>query len=405
MHCWSPASICGAANISVIIVIVEALGPMSDDRLVLVGGGHAHVEVLRAFARRRDRPACVTLISRHQDTPYSGMLPGVIAGHYTRPESHIALAPLAALAGATFVIDEVNRLDLSARLVYRRGGPPLKWDVLSLDIGSTPDTGATWVGPETVAVKPIDGLLARWDDLLGALRTETGVRRLAVVGAGAAGVELVLSMQVRLQSTSEEHRGRCRFALFAAGPCILPEHPANVRRRFMRVLGTRGIAVHLNARVVAVSDGHIVTESGRYEVDHAVWATQATAASWIGESGLAVDAAGFMRVGDTLESSSHPSVFGAGDVATIDEHPRPKSGVYAVRQGPPLARNLYARLSGRPLERHRPQSQALSLITTGDRYAIASRGPWSAEGHWAWSLKNVIDRRFMRRYQVGVARS
>jgi selenide,water dikinase len=150
-----------------------------------------------------------------------------------------------------------------------------------------------------------------------------------------------------------------------------------------------------------VRNGHVVTERRSYATDHAVWATQATAAPWIRESGLGVDAAGFMRVSETLESVSHADVFGAGDVATIEGYARPKSGVYAVRAGPPLARNLHARLARRPLERYRPQPQALSLITTGDQYAIASRGRWSAEGRWVWRWKDLIDRRFMRRYDVG----
>ena len=369
---------------------------------MLVGGGHTHVEVLRAFGRSLQARVSITLISRQTDTPYSGMLPGVIAGHYTRRESHIALAPLAAVARATFVVDEADGLDLSGRLVHRRRGPSVPWDVLSLDIGSTPHTGLARVAPEAVAVKPIDGLLSRWDSLRETLRAEEWEPTVAVIGAGAAGIELVLSMEFHLQSVLKaDRRRRLRFALFSAAPSILPEHSPDVQQRFMRVLAARGVAVHLEERVVAVREGHVVTERRRYAADHAVWATQATAAPWIRESGLAVDAEGFMRVSETLESVSHSDVFGAGDVATIEGHERPKSGVYAVRAGPPLARNLRARLAGRPLERYRPQPRALSLITTGDRYAIASRGRWSTEGRWVWWWKDLIDRRFMRRYQAG----
>jgi selenide,water dikinase len=371
-------------------------------RLVLVGGGHAHVEVLRAFGRRPQPGVCITLISRQRDTPYSGMLPGVIAGHFTRRESHIALAPLAAFACATFLVDEAGGVDLSGRLVHRRDGPSVPWDVLSLDIGSTPDTGMTRVAPEAVAVKPIDGLLSRWDSLRETLRAEEGSSTVAVIGAGAAGVELVLSMQFHLQSVLDAHRrSRLRFALFSATPSILPGHSHDVQRRFMRVLAARGVTLHLDERVLAVRDGQVMTERGSYAADHAVWATQATAAPWIRESGLSVDAAGFMQVSETLESVSHADVFGAGDVATIEGHARPKSGVYAVREGPPLARNLGARLAGRPRERYRPQPRALSRITSGDRYAIASRARWSAEGRWVWWWKGLIDRRFMRRYEVG----
>lgn len=360
------------------------------------------MEVLRQFGRRPVAGAQLTLLSRHADTPYSGMLPGVVAGHYTRRESHIDLLPLVRSAGGTFVIDEAIGLDLDRRLVRRHHGPPIRWDVLSIDIGSTPDTGGVPLSPGAVCVKPIDGFLARWQDLLGKLGDERHPRRLAVIGGGAAGVELVLAMQFRASALVsrwglEPHH--LQFALFSSAPDILPGYPASVRRRFLRVLSERHVEVHLGQSVTAVEAGAIVTADARHVVDHVVWATSARAAAWIGSSGLAVDAKGFMRIAETLESVSHPGVFGAGDVATMDGHPRPKSGVFAVRQGPPLARNLRAALEGSALTAYQPQVHALSLITTGDKHAVASRGSWVTSGAWVWRWKDWIDRRFMRRYR------
>jgi selenide,water dikinase len=134
-------------------------------------------------------------------------------------------------------------------------------------------------------------------------------------------------------------------------------------------------------------------------VDAALWATGAAPAAFLRETGLALDAGGFVEIDATLRSTSHPEVFAAGDVASMRGTPRPKSGVYAVRQGPPLARNLAAALAGGALAAYRPQREALALITTGERYAVATRGGLTLQGAWVWRWKDWIDRRFMARYR------
>jgi selenide, water dikinase len=371
--------------------------------LVLLGGGHAHVTVLKRFGLRPVDGVRVTLVSRVTQTPYSGMLPGLIAGHYTKDESHIDLQPLARFARARAVFDEAIGLDLVSRLVRFREQPPIAYDILSIDIGSTPNLGVTGAAEHTTPVKPIDRFLDRWSALTTRLCAGETIKRIAVVGGGAGGVELLLAVQHSMR-TQLAKRGRTdrhlEYHLFTQAD-LLPTHNRFVRRRFERILAERHVHLHHSSAVVNVAAGMLHTADGcTYAVDETLWTTQAAAAPWLAQSGLAVDSDGFVQVSSTLQSRSHSDVFAAGDIAAMMDHPRPKSGVVAVRQGPPLARNLRHALRGEPLEPYHPQRQFLSLISTGDRYAVASRGPVAFEGAWVWRWKDWIDRRFMRAYNV-----
>ena len=370
--------------------------------LVLVGGGHTHVAVLRRFGMRPLPGLRLTLITRDVHTPYSGMLPGYIAGHYDYDECHIDLGPLARFAGARLYHAPVTGLDLDARLVHVEGRPPVHYDLLSINTGSTPGVArAEGAREHAVPVKPIDSFLAHWDRVVARVRAHREPQRIVVVGGGAGGVELLLAVQHRLRALLTEARddpGRLSFTLLTRGARILESHGAGVARRFERVLGERGVDVRTGHEVVAVTADRVVPRDGApVPADIVLWVTGAAAPQWPREAGLAVDAGGFIRVDDHLQSVSHPGVFAAGDVAALPE-PRPKSGVFAVREGPVLARNLRRAATGRPLARYRPQRRFLGLISTGDRYAVASRGRWSLEGAWLWRWKDWIDRRFMARY-------
>ncbi len=371
--------------------------------LVLVGGGHSHITVLKKFGMQPVPGVQLTLVCRDVHTPYSGMLPGLIAGHYTYDEAHIDLRKLATFASARFVHDEVEGLDLGHRLLRFRGRPPLRYDLVSLNIGSTPETkGTQGAGEFAVPVKPISGFLPRWRALMRRVQSLSEPPSIAVVGAGAGGVELTLSIQHRIRSelAAAGEDASPEMHLFCATSRILPTHNALVRRKFGRILAERNVSVHLDARVESVNECGIVTSSGwAGRFDEVVWVTKASAASWIAEAGLAVDDLGFARVDECLRSPSHPEVFAVGDIAAVDRHPREKAGVFAVRQGPPLERNLRLALQGKEPVPFRPQKRFLSLVSTGDRYAVASRAGWSVEGRWVWKVKDWIDRRFMQKFQ------
>ena len=344
----------------------------------------------------------VTVIARDVDTPYSGMLPGFIAGHYTLDEIHIDLAPLSSFVGARLYHDEVVGLDLANRRVLCRDHPPVPFDVLSIDVGITPTLSVPGSAEHATAVKPISSLAGRWEQLKTRVLASDRPLRIGMVGAGAGGVEVALAMQYALGRLLEQRGRRERapeFHLFSAASEILPTHNPRVRRKFLRVVSERGVQLHTRAKITRVGADGVETASGdRIAVDEVVWATEAGAQSWPREAGLDVDDAGFIRVDDALQSTSHPGVFAAGDIAASVNHPREKAGVFAVRQGPPLEANLRHALAGEALEAFTPQRKFLSLVSTGDKYAVASRGGWSLEGRWVWDVKDWIDRRFMTRF-------
>src|SRR5579862_1903302 len=368
--------------------------PIAQD-LVLVGGGHAHVHVLKSFGMRAPAGVRLTLIARDLETPYSGMLPGYVAGHYRIAQCHIDLVRLARFAGARLIHDRATGLDREARQVLCADHPAIRYDVVSLDIGSTPRLGDVPGAAEyTTPVKPIAQFAARWEALLERARAG-GRLRLAVVGGGAGGVELALAAQHRLA----ELLGGAVEVTLVTREGLLPSHNAAVRRRFERIFRERGIRVLANDPIVRVEPGRLIAADGSaIPFDEALWVTEAAGAAWLGDTGLPLDERGFVVIDETLRSPADGALFAAGDVATIPAHPRDKAGVYAVRAGPPLADNLRRALAGRPLRRAVPQKRALALIGTGDGRAVASRGPFAASGRSLWRLKEWIDRRWMRRY-------
>lgn len=375
--------------------------------LVLVGGGHSHVFVLKRFGMEPLPGVRVTLVCRDTHAPYSGMLPGLIAGHYTYDEAHIDLERLASFAGARFLYEEVVGLDRIRREVICRSRPPVAYDLLSINIGSRPRTGDVPGALEaTVPVKPIDGFVAKWDRLRRRCLAREGPTIIAVVGGGAGGVELLLAAQYALRNELRD-AGRdpagLEMRLYTATPDVLKTHNRSVRRRFQRVLRERRVKVFTECRVVEVSEAGQervlrLADGATARAHEVLWATSAAAQAWPGDAGLAVDERGFIRVSDTLQSVNAPEVLAAGDIATMVRHPRPKSGVFAVRQGPPLAENLRRLLRGERPRPFRPQERFLSLVSTGDRYAVASRSYWACEGRWVWRWKDRIDRRFMARF-------
>ena len=370
------------------------VGPVIKD-VVLVGAGHAHVAVLRMFGMRPIEGVRLTLLTREVETAYSGMLPGVVAGHYAIDDAHIDAGKLVRFAGGRLYQDAAVGIDLATRRVLCRSRPPIRYDLLSLDIGSRPNTGSVPGAAEhAIPVKPIDGFLQRFEGVLARVR-EGRTRHVLLVGGGAGGVELLLSVETRLRREAPDGAA-LRFTLVSASNEILPSFPAAFRARFHAILIERGIAVHTGVRVAAVERGVVTLADGvRLDADEILWTTEAAPASWLGETGLPLDN-GFVSVDANLQATT--DVFAAGDMISFRPGAIPRSGVYAVRAGPVLARNLRAALTGKRLRPYRPQAQALAIVSTGTTHAVMTRNNLMIEGDWVWRLKDRIDRRWMATY-------
>jgi selenide,water dikinase len=251
-------------------------------------------------------------------------------------------------------------------------------------------------------VKPINRFVERWERMSRRILAATGRVRIGVVGAAAGGVAIMLAVPFWLEqmlALQGKDTGNLEIHLFSKTDTVLPYYNHKMKKIFDRVLGKRGIIVHAAQEVTAVESGKVLCADGtNTELDEILWVTPASAAPWLEGSELDVDENGFVRVRDTLQSVSHPEIFAAGDIAAVIDHPRPKAGVFAVRQGPPLADNLRRALIHRPLKPFAPQSKFLTIISTGDKYAVAARGGWAVKGAWVWRWKDWIDRRWMRKY-------
>ena len=382
---------------------MRAETPIARD-LVLVGGGHAHVDVLKKFGMRPQPGTRITIIARDAHTPYSGMLPGLLAGHYSHGEAHIDLQPLSRFAGARLYHSAAVGIDFARRQVLCCDRPPVSFDVLSIDIGSMPSTNGIENAAEYfIPVKPVDEFLRRWEEVESHVLANGGARRIVVVGGGAGGVELSLSLQHRLRQrlAGQDRDGALDFTVITDEAAPLAGHSRSVREKMTRFLAQRGVRLLTGHKVVGIEDGLIQCQpADAIGYDTAVLVTTAAAAPWLRDTGLALDDGGFIRVDDCLRSTSHPDVFAAGDIAALEGHALAKSGVYAVRQGPVLAENLRAVLVDDDPRPYRPQRRTLALISSGDQYALASYGSLAIEGRWVWRLKDWIDRRWMLKYQA-----
>ncbi|MRI31906.1 hypothetical protein EOPP23_02700 [Endozoicomonas sp. OPT23] len=365
--------------------------------LILVGGGHTHALLLNKI-QQDSFPECrFILISGKRYTPYSGMLPGVIAGHYSVEQSHIDLKTLAEKSGCEFIEEQVSALDPDAQTVTTESGQVLEYDFLSINTGSTQSRIID--ASNAISIKPVE-------QFLGWLESETRLSEqpfsLAIAGAGAAGVEVALALRERFKANQQ-----LDIHLLVSGQQILSGYSSKVQNLMLEELERKNIQLHTGFEVAEAREEKILVSTRQQTLayDQLILATPAIPVQWPANSGLAVNSRGFISLNQNLQSTSHNNVFACGDVADFqgpdsDTKGLAKCGVYAVRQAPTLYANLQASLTGEGLQVFQPQSKFLSLLSCADGRAIASRGWLKARGRLIWVWKDWLDRQFMARFPL-----
>ena len=365
-------------------------------RLILAGGGHAHLHVLQTLAKQRWPGVEVVLISPYGRQIYSGMLPGWMAGHYRLGQCAAALKPLAEDAGVRFIQEHIVSMDANRRTVLCASSGEISYDLISIDTGALVDVSTLAAsGANLLPIRPLEAFIVGWERQLADF-LERGEARLAIVGAGAAGVELALASRYRLVN----QLGEARVAVsLVEGSGLLAGHGPGVVKRVAHELASSGVQ-RIAGHAAGAPAGLLFPDGRGCAVDCVIGTTGVIPAPWIASSGLARADDGFIAVENGQRSTSHPEVFSAGDVATRIDSPHAKSGVYAVRAGPVLSNNLQRSLAGQVILSHHPQRRTLYLLATGPKKAIVSWSGWSASGAWAWRWKDWIDRRFVKQYDI-----
>ncbi len=368
--------------------------------IVLVGGGHAHVLVLEGFAADPPRESRVTVVVDRPVAIYSGMVPGFVAGQYRREDLEIDLRPLARRARAEVVTRKAVRIDAEARRIVLEDAGSVAYDVASVNIGSTvAGLDLPGVREHALPTRPIGDFVTRVDELIE--RAQRHGREtpfvVVVVGGGSGGVELAFTIQQRLAA---ETGNRIEVVLVENGPRIMRGYPSSLVRRVERIGRERSIKIRLNTKVTAAGNGSITLADGSVIACHAlVWVTGAVSHPLFVDSGLSTDDRGFVRVRSTFQFAQYDNLLAVGDCASFIDYPQtPKAGVYAVREGPLVTRNIRALLSGEPLVSYTPQRDFLTLLNLGDGRALGAKWGRSFEGRWVMTLKDKIDRKFMKRF-------
>jgi selenide,water dikinase len=369
--------------------------------VVLVGGGHSHVQVLKQLAMEPLPDSRLTLVVDRPVAVYSGMVPGFVAGQYRAEELEIDVVPLARRARARVILAPAIGIDPRVKRIEIEGRPSIPYDVASFDIGSTvAGLELPGIREHALPTRPIGRFVERVDELVDRAREhqDESPFGVVVVGGGAGGIELLFTLEHRLRS----HEVAASLLLLHNRPRILAGYPDSLVRRTLRCADKRGLEIRCDETVAGADRDVVRLESGEeIPYDALIWVTGAVGYPLFRDSLLSTEPRGFVHTRSTLQVEGHDDLFAVGDCATLIDHPRtPKAGVYAVRQGPFVTENLRAYIEGRKLRRYRPQKDFLTLLNLGDGRALGAKWGFSIEGAWVMKLKDWIDRRFMRRFQV-----
>jgi selenide,water dikinase len=376
--------------------MMQAMAYPAVKDLVFVGGGHAHALVLRAFAMAPLPGVRLTVINPGPAAPYTGMLPGLIAGHYRRDEIMIDLMRLARQSGARVILDRAIGIDRDRRLVHLADRPPIAYDLLSLDVGIASDLpDIPGYGGHAVAAKPLGRYAEAWEAFLA---RALPAPHLTIIGGGVAGMELALASHHRLTGLGRPPA----ITVIERSAAVLPNIGRGARNSLLHHVARAGIRLITGAEVAEIAAQAVRLTTGEVLASDFTLSVAGTRPQgWLADTGLAL-CQGFVTVGPTLQSSD-PLIFAVGDCADLSYAPRPKAGVFAVREAPILHHNLRAALTGGSMTRYQPQRDYLKLVSTGGRGAVADKFGLRFGGAWLWRVKDRIDRNFMAMFTMGAA--
>lgn len=374
------------------------MNPSNRQHLVLLGAGHAHLQVVQQWRDIAPQDTDVTLISPHPVQTYSGMMPGWVAGTYSIEDCQTDIRPWVAHAGIRWIQDTCVSLDANTKRLYVRGDSmqPIAFDQISIDIGSSMSLAQLerlipGASGRVLPIRPMDQFVKYWEIAINMARNRP--LDISIIGAGAAGVEIALACKAKLRQA----KATASVSLLTGGADhLLRQFPKGVRKSALRALQDAGVTV-LPHRCVRLEDGAIELENGlKLNCDLPIVAIGSMAPDWLAATGLALDPQGYISVNETHQSISHPHVFACGDIASRVDQSHAKSGVYAVRVGEHMGLQLATSLKDEPLQKIPLKRHTLNILNTANQRAIASYGPLSFSGWLAWRLKNYIDQKYIR---------
>ena len=368
--------------------------------LALLGIGHTNAHVVERWATHSILGYRLVCVSNFATAAYSGMLPGTLARQFDDTEMRIRLQPLIERAGGELILGNVSGIDLPKQQLTFNDRDAVRFDMLSIGVGSMPVGLDSHASPMIVPIKPMQDFISRLDNRVDALlkRDKPEPIRIAIVGGGVAGVEIAFCLRQRLRE--RECTNSAVISIFTSGTKVADGMRPRSVRLIENLLAQHSIAIHPLSRVARVSNDFLVTDDDReHAVDCVIWATGAGPSSILRKLALQKDERGFIATSNTLQSLTDKRVFAVGDCGTIIASPCPKAGVYAVRQSPVLWHNLNAFAKGRSLQTFAPQKDFLKLLNTGDGKALLEYKVLTTHGRWCLRLKNWIDRRFVSGFQ------
>jgi len=359
--------------------------------LLLVGGGHAHALFLRQWHKQPVPGVNVVVIDPHKMVPYTGMLPGFVAGHYETTDLYIDLQQLTSVAGGTLVTDSVAHIDPEQKIAKTASGQVYQYDVLSVDVGVHAALDLPGFSEHAVGVKPLYDFAKQWEVFVSSRTADMQPANVVIIGGGVAGVEIALAAHHRLQQ-----QGISATVTILESGKLLQAVSSATQTYLRKLLHARSVRIVEDVKVLSVFADQVQTDGGVLQSDFTIAAAGPRPHAWLAETELTCTG-GYLEITSTLQTPQYPEVFAVGDCAHFIPRPLEKAGVYAVRQAPILHHNISASLQGTALQPFHPQRDYLKLISLGDKKAAADKWGRCWRGAWLWQLKNYIDTAFMKK--------